>query len=82
MTFADWSPAQLAHALGYRLDLRNALGGQRHAYLIGPSGREHPTGHARAWATLSRLAVWRRIDPTAAPHQPPRALVNGKAQPA
>ena len=76
--FIDWSPAQLAFALGYRIDLVGAASGLRDAYLIGPSGRRHPTHHARACDTLSRLARLRGVDPSAPPETTPRALQNGK----
>lgn len=76
--FTDWSPAQLAHALGYIVDLRTRGVGNREIWLVGPTGRAHRTGHERACATLSRLACWRKLDPLAPPPQTPRALINGK----
>lgn len=80
MDFEDWSPAQLAFVLGYRIDLRTRGVSNREAFLIGPTGRDHPTGHQHAWATLARLATWKRIDPATPPAVTPRALVDGKAQ--
>jgi len=72
--FENWSPAELAHAVGYRIDLRSIGSGQRTAYLVGPTGRWHPTSHGRAWTTLSRLAAIRSIDASCPPTAHPRAL--------
>lgn len=80
MAFADWSPAQLAHALGYVLDLRQEGLANRNAYLVGPSGRSHPVSHSHAHSALSRLAVLRGVDPSNPPVNTPRALINGKPQ--
>jgi hypothetical protein len=80
VTFRDWSPAQLAFALGYRIDLVSFGMGQRRAELIGPTGRRHEVSHERACSTLSRLAAWRRVDPASPPQETPRALSNGQEQ--
>lgn len=65
--FDAWSPKRLADALGYRLELRPGRGGVREAYLIGPTSREHPTDHRKAWASLATLATFRGIDPNLEP---------------
>lgn len=62
--FDAWSPRALADRLGYRLDLRPGRGGVREAYLVGPTGRDHPTDHHKAWVSLSALAARRGVDPT------------------
>lgn len=79
-TFNDWSPAQLAFTLGYRINLVALGNGAREPYLIGPAGKSHRTTHARACHALARLARWHGVDPTRPPAETPRALVNGKEQ--
>lgn len=76
--FQDWSPAQLAFALGFVIDLRPDRGGTRAAFFVGPTGRERALSHSRACELLSRLATWRDIDPDAPPTNTPRALINGR----
>lgn len=78
--FEEWSPAQLAYVLGYRIDLRNQGMRGRDAYLIVPGGRAHVTGHTRAWQSMSRLAAWKGIDASNPPLEHPRALVDGREQ--
>jgi hypothetical protein len=78
--FKEWSPAALAYALGYRIDLRGGGNGVRTIYLVGPTGRARPTSHARACDALARLARWRGFNPDAPPAWHPRALVNGSEQ--
>lgn len=79
-TFRDWSPADLAHALGYRIDLRRRNNGTRTTYLIGPTGRAHLTSHQHACDALSRLAERRGLDPAKRPTDTPRALQNGREE--
>lgn len=76
--FAEWSPARLAHALGYRFDLVSHGMGERRAFLIGPTGRRHYTGYDTALKTLRRLAERKGVDPHCPPLDAPRALQNGK----
>lgn len=78
--FYGWSPNQLAHALGFRVNLRSAGGGQRTAYIERPSGRATAMGHTRACLSLSRLAQLRKLDPLNPPANPKRALINGEEQ--
>jgi hypothetical protein len=77
--YLEWSPAQLAHALGYRINLVTGRGGCRDAFLE-RAGRSHPTSHERACSTLSRLARIRGIDAANPPTDTPRALINGAEQ--
>lgn len=78
--FCAWSPLDLAHVLGYYIDLRTSSGALRQAFIIGPRGRSRPTDHAHAWRALSRLAQRRGVDPQARPAQPRRALIDGRLQ--
>lgn len=78
--FSEWSPAQLAFVLGYRIDLRSHGMSGRSAYFVRPSGRAHVMGHSHACDALSRLAAYRGIDPTSPPTNHPRALIDGREQ--
>lgn len=75
--FIAWSPAQLAFALGYRIDLRGEPNGTRSIYLVGPTSRSHPVSYMQAYFGLSRLARIRGLDPATPPIRTPRALING-----
>ena len=76
--YGGWSPLALAHACGYRVDLRKERTGDRTPYLLGPTGRARPTDHGRAWLALSRLAARRGINPAEVPSNPTRALWDGQ----
>ena len=77
--FREWSPNELCHALGFRIDLRQQGNGATHAYIVGAK-RERCVSHERASRTLARLARWRGIDPTKPPKPTRRALRNGQEQ--
>jgi len=79
--YKDWSPAQLAHALGYRINLRGNPNGTRTAWALCPNGTEHKI-HDAAYAhkLLSRVARRVNINPSAIPGNTPRALLNGAEQ--
>mgnify|MGYP003385421255 CR=1 FL=1 len=78
--FINWSPAQLAFATGYRIDLRSHGMSGRTAYFIGRSGKQHVMGHQHACDVLSRLARLANVQPDNAPSDAQRALIEGKPQ--
>jgi hypothetical protein len=77
--FYDWSPNELCHALGFRIDLRGHSNGLSDAWIIG-ARRERCVTHERACRLLARLAMCRRIDPHNRPALARRALRNGREQ--
>jgi hypothetical protein len=78
VTWADWSPAELAHVLGLRIDLRRERSGFRTAYFGGPNVKPRPLSHERACAVLARLARRRGVDERHPPEDTPWALQDGK----
>ena len=74
--FDDWSPAQLAAALGFRINLVGDIGGAV-AYLVGHDRRSY--SHGQLCIVLGRLARMKEVDPTYPPITP-RALRNGREQ--
>jgi hypothetical protein len=77
--FREWSPNELCHALGLRIDLRGQGNGLNDAWIIG-ARRERCASHERASRMLGRLARLRRIDPHSKPTPARRALRNGREQ--
>lgn len=83
MTFAEWTPAQLMAATGFRHDLVSIGSGQRVSWAIAPGGKRHRIGAnaaERAHRIFSRLARMRGIDPNGAKPAAPLALINGRPQ--
>lgn len=78
--FEHWSPSNLAHKLGITVDIRQHGRGNSAPCLVTAAGRAHYANAMRAWRILSRLAVWKRIDPADVPTDAPRALRNGVPQ--
>ena len=78
--YAAWSPLQLAHAVGLRIDLRTERGSVRTAYIVSAAGKSRPVSHSRACDVLSRLAKRRGVDPSTPPLIYPRALADGAEQ--
>lgn len=77
--FFPWSPAQLAHALGVRINLRGHGCGTRSAYFE-RNGKATVMSHGRACHVLARLAHRHGIDAANPPAEHPRALIDGKEQ--
>lgn len=75
--FADWSPSQLAYALGWRIDLRTRGNGQTVPALVAPCGKRLERSHAASCRLLSRLADARGLNPAAPPMETPRATLDG-----
>ncbi|QIG67418.1 hypothetical protein EVB39_089 [Rhizobium phage RHph_TM3_3_9] len=77
--FEQWSPLQLCHVLGYRVDLRSQGGGTV-AYLVGPAVRDRSVTYLRAIRLLKRMARRKGVNEFDVPATYRRALRDGKEQ--
>lgn len=76
LMFQDCSPARLAFALDYKINLVREQSGTK----IRIFGKSKNYNYEHIWNALARLAAVKGVNPNHLPANYPRALINGQAQ--